>query len=67
VRSGAAKREGERLLPNNQRELAKFEKVKKVKGGTSLKRLEAPLLTKRLHRVPRLSSKQHDKGGEPAE
>jgi hypothetical protein len=60
-------REGGRLLPENQRELAKFEKIKKVEGGgTSLKRLEAPLLTKRLHRVLRLSSKQHDKG-EPAE
>ena len=61
------KREGERLLPENRLELAEFEKDKKAEGmDTSLKRLEASLLTKRLHRVPRLSSKQRDKG-EPVE
>jgi hypothetical protein len=54
-------KERERLLPEIRRELAKFEKVKKVTEGTSLKRLETPLLTKRLHSVPRLSSKQRDK------
>jgi DNA primase catalytic subunit len=58
--------EGERLHPENRGELAEFVKVKKVRD-TSLKRLETRLLTRRLHRVPRLSSKQRDKGAEPAE
>ena len=69
--SGAATpmiEEGRReAAPREPARVSRISKVKKVKRDTSLKRLEAPLLTRRLHRVPRLSSKQRDKGGKPAE